>query len=84
MKVILDFPNLREGPDNSKYLQNMAEMAKEAKGFVFFADYGDNATIQICHLNVVTLAEMIRQLESQHPKIKEINKMSRMFKEMRK
>ena len=40
MKVILDFQNLRESPENAKHMQNMADMAKEAKGFCFYVDKG--------------------------------------------
>ena len=76
MKVTLDFQNLGEDSEDGEYLQEMIELAKEAKGFCFFVDRGETCGIQVCHLNAPALAVMIRTLESEHPEIKWLKELS--------
>ena len=83
MKVILDFPNLREGDSLPAHMDAMIEMAKEAKGFLFFIDRGDTSGIQMYKLNNVILAMMIDHLERDNPGIGQARMMAEMSKRLR-
>ena len=82
MKVILDFPNLREDPSLSKHLEAMAKMAKEAKGFVFFIDRGDTSGMQMYMINDSGLLRMISMIEEQNPGIAQMRGMMDMMRKL--
>ncbi len=83
MKVILDFPNLRDDPSLQKHLQAMMDMAKDAKGFLFFIDRGNATGMQTYMLNDIALAKMIVTIESQQPGVKQVRMMAEMMKRFR-
>lgn len=84
MKVILDFPNLRENPSISRHLEQMIKMAKEAKGFLFFIDRGETSGMQMYMLNNVSLAMLIDNIEEGNPGVKQLRMMAEMSKMLRR
>ncbi len=78
-KVILDFQELKDHAENESQLQNMTELAKEAKGFVFFIDRGESSGLQIACLNAISLAGMISQIYESHPQVRMLVQMHDMM-----
>lgn len=77
-KVILDFQELRDHPDNESQLQSMTELAKDAKGYVFFIDRNNSSGIQIVCLNMISLAAMISQIYGTYPQVRMLVQMHEM------
>ena len=78
-KVILDFQELRDSPDNEKQLQAMINLAKEAKGYVFFIDRDGSSGMQVVCLNRMSLATMISQIYESYPEVKMLIQMEEMM-----
>ncbi len=78
MKVILDFPNLREDPSISRHLEQMIKMAKEAKGFLFFVDRGGTTGMQMYMISNAGLVTLIDSLERENPGVKYMREMLKM------
>ncbi len=78
-KVILDFQSLRDDPGGEDQLQNMTELAKDAKGFVFYIDRGESSGLQIACLNAVSLSGMISQIYKSYPQVKMLVRMQEMM-----